>query len=143
MWQSVLNVTTGETPPRACASRRFPTRSPIPKGMKVRAISKAENGFVLVEIIVVSIIVAILAAVAIPMYTGYIKSQRQDVAKNIAQSAAVAANVYFRRTAGDPTVAQLNLFLSDPTKYTVEIIGDSIIVTDRDAADVRGAAAFR
>ncbi len=51
---------------------------------------KNQKGFTLVEVIVVAVIVAVLAAVAIPLYNGYIADSRMDVAENIAGSAASA-----------------------------------------------------
>lgn len=63
--------------------------------------------------------VAILAAVAVPVYTGYVTNQRQEVVTNLAQTAAITANAYLRRTGNNPTVAELGLFLPDPTKYTI------------------------
>jgi len=53
------------------------------------------KGFTLVEVIVVAVIVLILAAVAIPLYNGYIDDSRMSVAENTAASMAnaiVAAN---------------------------------------------------
>ena len=49
---------------------------------------KNRKGFTLVEVIVVAVIVAVLAAVAIPLYLGYIESSKVNVANNIAGSAA-------------------------------------------------------
>jgi prepilin-type N-terminal cleavage/methylation domain-containing protein len=43
-----------------------------------------QKGFTLVEVIVVAVIVAVLAAVAIPLYMGYIKDSRIDVGNNVA-----------------------------------------------------------
>jgi len=55
--------------------------------MKVRK----EKGFTLVEVIVVAVIVAVLAAVAIPLYMGYIKDSRINVGNNVAGSISGAA----------------------------------------------------
>ncbi|MDB5050487.1 MAG: hypothetical protein JWO30_3558 [Fibrobacteres bacterium] len=49
---------------------------------------KNQQGFTLVEVIVVAIIVAALAAVAVPMYTSYVTSSRTNAAANAAGSVA-------------------------------------------------------
>jgi prepilin-type N-terminal cleavage/methylation domain-containing protein len=49
---------------------------------------KGQRGFTLVEVIVVAIIVAALAGVAIPMYTSYVTSSRENAAANCAGSIA-------------------------------------------------------
>ena len=49
---------------------------------------KNQQGFTLVEVIVVAIIVAALAAVAIPLYNGYVTSSRNNAAANAAGSVA-------------------------------------------------------
>ena len=51
---------------------------------------KNQKGFTLVEVIVVAVIVAILAAVAIRLYNGYINDSRTNVCNNIAGSVASA-----------------------------------------------------
>ncbi|MDR2578671.1 MAG: prepilin-type N-terminal cleavage/methylation domain-containing protein [Chitinispirillales bacterium] len=48
------------------------------------------KGFTLVEVIVVAVIVLILAAVAIPLYNGYIKDSRVSVASSTAGTIASA-----------------------------------------------------
>ncbi len=49
---------------------------------------KDQKGFTLVEVIVVAVIVLVLAAVAIPLYNGYIEDSRTNVANNLAGSVA-------------------------------------------------------
>jgi len=49
---------------------------------------KGQKGFTLVEVIVVAVIVAALAAVAIPLYLSYVDSSRKNAAANAAGSIA-------------------------------------------------------
>jgi len=49
---------------------------------------KGQKGFTLVEVIVVAVIVAALAAVAIPLYLSYVESSRRNAAANAAGSIA-------------------------------------------------------
>lgn len=49
---------------------------------------KMQAGFTLVEVIVVAVIVAAMAAVAVPMYLGYVASSRKNAAANVAGSVA-------------------------------------------------------
>jgi len=55
------------------------------------------KGFTLIEVLVVAVIVAILAAVAIPAYNAYIKSTKLDVAKNLAATIVQSAATYYSK----------------------------------------------
>ena len=57
----------------------------------IKKMKKNQKGFTLVEVIVVAVIVAVLAAVAIPLYMGYIKDSRINVCNNVAGSIASGA----------------------------------------------------
>jgi prepilin-type N-terminal cleavage/methylation domain-containing protein len=96
------------------------------------------RGFTLIEAIVTSVIMVILAAVAIPIYTGYIKDQQQSTVNNLAETAAAAANAYLRRTGSDPTdgnqtpnTAPLNLYFN-ATNYSISVTGASNTITVTD-----------
>ncbi len=60
---------------------------------------KGQKGFTLVEVIVVAVIVAALAAVAIPLYLSYVDSTRKNAAANAAGSVASFAGAC-RNTGG-------------------------------------------
>jgi len=67
---------------------------------------KNKKGFTLVEVIVVAVIVLILAAVAIPLYQGYVRESRENAANNVA--ATVVKTIGSALSVGDfadPTAA--------------------------------------
>jgi type II secretory pathway pseudopilin PulG len=81
------------------------------------------SGFSLIEAVVTAVIMVILATVAIPLYVGYIRDQRQQTVNNLAETAAAAANAYFRRTGTNPnnsTIDVLQLYY-DNSKYSITI----------------------
>jgi type IV pilus assembly protein PilA len=57
-------------------------------GFNFRNRSQGQKGFTLVEVIVVAIIVAALAAVAIPLYSSYVASSRRNAVANTTGSVA-------------------------------------------------------
>jgi type IV pilus assembly protein PilE len=107
-------------------------------------IKPGNKGFTLVEMIVVSLIVAILAAVAIPMYRGYIIGQRQATVDNLAQTAGAAANAYLRRTGVVPDNTNfypkntLGLYYNNGTSgYLINITSNTITVTDQSNTSIK------
>ena len=52
------------------------------------------KGFTLIEVLVVAVIVAILAAVAIPAYNAYIRNSKEKVALNFAATVAQSAGTF-------------------------------------------------
>jgi prepilin-type N-terminal cleavage/methylation domain-containing protein len=94
---------------------------------------KVSKGFTLIEAIITAVVVAILATIAIPLYTGYVAGARQDTVNNLAQTAAAAGNSYFRKTNTPLTQANLdanilNLFY-DNTTHRITVNGNDITVT--------------
>jgi prepilin-type N-terminal cleavage/methylation domain-containing protein len=90
--------------------------------------SRSSKGFTLVEAIVVGVIVAILAAVAMPMYANYVTQTKQDAVNNLAETAAAAGNIYYRRMSSDPNLAQLNLTY-DAMRYIIVVTAPNVTVT--------------
>lgn len=82
------------------------------------------------EVLVTMIIVTVLAAVAIPLYSSYVAAQRQSAVESLAQAAAVAANSYYRRHNDNPDSAKLGLFLPVAGKYWIQVADPNVTVRD-------------
>ena len=82
---------------------------------------KKTGGFTLVELIVVIAILAILAGVAIPAYSGYIKSANDAAVENELTAISTAA------MAAEAVAGEL-------TAITVNKAGDTVTITGVDAA---------
>lgn len=113
---------------------------------------KNEKGFTLVEVIVVAVIVAILAAVAVPLYQGYVDSSRQNVVQNTAGSlasfcaASRNSGTIPPDQAGLATGAVINgaqgTTWTVPNGVTVDIAAPTITVTHVDDNGVTASASF-
>lgn len=104
---------------------------------------KNQKGFTLVEVIVVAVIVAVLAAVAIPLYNGYIRDSRYNVACNVAGSVASACGATLQQgetiAEGEHTGICVIIFpavtvgednvVNVPQDFTVDIDENSVICT--------------
>jgi len=76
--------------------------------------STAHRGFTLVELMVVIVIVALMAAIAVPLYTNYIKDARRSEAAGGLAAVATAEQTYYQRNgAYANALASLNVDLSD------------------------------
>ena len=75
-----------------------------------------EHGFTLVELMVVIVIVALLAAIAVPLYTNYVKDARRSEAAGALAAVATAQQTYYQRNNGYANaLANLNVDLTDIT----------------------------
>jgi prepilin-type N-terminal cleavage/methylation domain-containing protein len=92
----------------------------------------SQRAFTLVEVLVVSAIIAIMAAVAIPAYSNYVSSQRKAVVKGLAETGAVSANIFLRRNRRSPSSAELRatMFFPDPARFTVEVDSPLVRIID-------------
>jgi prepilin-type N-terminal cleavage/methylation domain-containing protein len=86
------------------------------------------KGFTLIEVLVVAVIVAILAAVAIPAYNAYIRGSKEKVALNFAATCAQSAAAYYSATQLKPAdLAAINV--TAPSGYTA-VIGATYITAN-------------
>jgi len=88
------------------------------------------KGFTLIEVLVVAVIVAILAAVAIPAYNAYIRNSKEKVALNFAATVAQSAGTFYSQSQATPTIVELSV--KAPSGYTVSPITDLNIVVSPD-----------
>ncbi|MCK5759685.1 MAG: prepilin-type N-terminal cleavage/methylation domain-containing protein [Candidatus Delongbacteria bacterium] len=103
-----------------------------------------KKGFTLIEVLVVAVIVAILAAVAIPAYNGYIMTSKERVATNTAGTVASALAAYysdFQNSKGMLTGLAANpgadlMIPGNPLKmpedFSVATAGSVVTVTHKD-----------
>jgi type IV pilus assembly protein PilE len=75
---------------------------------------KSRRGFTLVELMVVIVIVALLAAIAVPLYMNYTKDAKRSEAAGALAAVATAQQTYYQRNgAYANALASLNVDLSD------------------------------
>jgi prepilin-type N-terminal cleavage/methylation domain-containing protein len=99
---------------------------------------RGSKGFTLVEVIVVAVIVLILAAVAIPLYLGYVRDARKDVATNAASEAAqfLAAEIQKGRLAQPIDISAISRTLpgdrpGDAPQQVLEVTCEGEACVDR------------
>lgn len=107
---------------------------------------KNERGFTLVEVLIVVILVAILAAIAVPKYIQFVKGARSSDAKVQINAVVNAAKIYEQETGTWPSdLAMLEeqgyVELDESTKrqWTFQLVGDQQIQATS-TADMKGGA---
>ncbi|SCK18864.1 type IV pilin protein [Vogesella sp. LIG4] len=79
---------------------------------------KTQQGFTLIELVVVMVVAAILATIAIPAYSQYIQKSRRIDAKNALTAVQLAQEKYRgNNTAYSSSQASLGLTSSSPQGY--------------------------
>jgi len=87
---------------------------------------REDQGFTLIELVVVVIIIAVLAAIAIPLYSGYIKNVRTSEAIARLGSIMTASKSYYQRFNQWPSVPGQEGYhadFSDSQRFRYSIAG--------------------
>ncbi|NOZ74538.1 MAG: prepilin-type N-terminal cleavage/methylation domain-containing protein [FCB group bacterium] len=112
-----------------------------------RWVRKREQGFTMIEIMVVVVIVAILAAIAVPIYIDYVESARASEAKSVIGNIYNASKMYYQtygQWPGDVEVLERSgqLRLDQSTKrqwiFSVQISDNSGTITATSTGEMDG-----
>mgnify|MGYP001176427924 CR=1 FL=1 len=99
---------------------------------------RTQQGFTLIELMIVVAIIGILAALAVPAYQDYTIRTRVGEASSMSGAARVAVDVYYSENGtltGIPT-NQASLGLSPPGSYTAEYVS-SVTVQSANRGAIR------
>lgn len=59
--------------------------------------NKKNNGFTLMEVVVVTVVIGILAVISVPMYRGYVEKSKQAEGKALAAAITIAQKMYYTK----------------------------------------------
>jgi type IV pilus assembly protein PilA len=104
----------------------------------IRRIRREDEGFTLIELMVVVMIIAVLIAIAIPSFLGFRKSAQDRSAQSELRSVLLAEKAFwlengdYTATAGDITAFEPNATLdaADPTAGVVMVLNATSAVSD-------------
>lgn len=94
----------------------------------MKTFKKNQSGFTMIEIMVVVVIVAILAAVALPIYLNYVQSSYASEARTVLSNVHNASKMYYQTRGEWPSdveqlerAGQLDLDRSTKLKWSFEL----------------------
>ncbi|MFZ0486325.1 MAG: type IV pilin protein [Arenicellales bacterium] len=83
-----------------------------------RAPGRAQRGFTLIELLIVVAVIAILTAIALPMYRDYVvRSNRSDAIVSLTELANLEEKHYSNQLSYTPTISALSYSTTSPNRY--------------------------
>jgi len=91
-----------------------------------KALAKKRKGFTLVEVLVVLVIISILAAIAVPLYTDYVKGARSSEAQTTIGAVWTSIRIEYQKTGlwtNDLDELSIDMDQSTLDKWEFDIVG--------------------